>query len=420
MFSPNRNYGRLKPRRKQKSKKKLSLLRKLAKDPQKDVIEEDEEDEDPQNDVIEEDEDQQKLADQAGVDDGIDNYSGDDLDEDDDDNNDLHLCNSDTAIDLVSTQMETALSDSGATHYFTTIKGVKHDHFKSILRRAAKFYAYSLLKQPWYQPGDKITSDVVLNIVYDDNNYILEYCFEMLSPRVKPSTIKNTISHILAVSKWLHLFAKLKTVKKDMSSWDMFYGIVSAARNIYAGKEARSKFDDIESIEQKIESGQYPENGMKGLQDLAYKLLDRAHEIVDSSVALQTELTRRAHNEFMGNFFFIIYSFSPQGRACGIENLKEKQLAELRKKKLVLGTNFKTNEYFHYQPISLPSQVDTLFDKYTDNVRLQALERGSKKRGHAISQLPDEDRYIFVNYDGNRYTGIGRLISTIARKVSIC
>ena len=322
-----------------------------------------------------------------------------------------NMC-SDTTVELLATHIQGVLSASGADQHFTLNKDVKIDHFRSMLRRACKYFAYSLLKMNWYFVEDVISIDTVLKVVYDDNNYILEYCTHMLVPKVKSATIKSTICDILSISKWLHLFAKTKALKKRGHKWEMYAQVIAAARNIYASKEAKSKYDNVVSIEEKIQSGQFPQNGMQGLQDLANKLIPKALAIAESSLKTNLDLTRGIFKEFMGILLLVFYAFIAQGRVCGIVSLKKKQIKEIREKGHALSTEFKTQKYHHYQPVPLPSQGETLFDNYLTIVRPQAVARSSRPQD-------DPDNYIFLNFDGKKYTNIGQEVASITRDVSI-
>ena len=323
----------------------------------------------------------------------------------------VHIC-SDTAVELLATQIQGILSAAGADHHFTKNKEIKPDHYRSMLRRATRFFAYALLKMDWYFTGDAVTIDTILKLIYDDNNHILDYCSEVLAPKVKSSTIKNTTCDILSISKWLHLFCKTKIKKKSVRKWDLYSQVIAAARNIYAAKDAKTKYQNVVSIEERIQSGQFPQNGMQGLQDLANKLIPKALAIVQSSILLKVDLVRGIFKEFMGILLFIFYAFTPQGRACGIVSLREKQIPEIRQKGHVLSNEFKTQKFYHYQPVPLPQQAELLFDQYLAYIRPQAVARSSREPN-------DPDNYIFLNYDGNRYHNIGQEIANITRDVSL-
>jgi hypothetical protein len=114
----------------------------------------------------------------------------------------------------------------------------------------------------------------------------------------------------------------------------------------------------------------------------------------------------------MGILLFIFYAFTPQGRACGIVSLREKQIPEIRQKGHVLSNEFKTQKFYHYQPVPLPQQAELLFDQYLAYIRPQAVARSSREPN-------DPDNYIFLNYDGNRYHNIGQEIANITRDVSL-
>jgi hypothetical protein len=192
----------------------------------------------------------------------------------------------------------------------------------------------------------------------------------------------------------------------------MFSQIIAAARNIYASKDAKTRLHNVVSIEEKIQSGQFPQNGMQGLQDLANQLIPRALAIVESSIMLKVDLIRSIFKEFMGILLLVFYAFTPQGRACGIASLKEKQIPEIRQKGHALSTEFKTQKYYHYQPVPLPEQGILLFEKYLAYVRPQAVARSS-------CTANDPENFIFLNYDGKKYKNIGQEVATITRDVSL-
>lgn len=323
----------------------------------------------------------------------------------------VNIC-SDTTAELLASQIQSILSAAGADNHFTKTKEIKPDHYRSILRRASRFFGYALLKMNWYSAGDMVTIDSILTLIYDDNNHIMEYCSEILAPRVKASTIKNTICDVLSISRWLHLFGKTNARKKNGRKWEMFSQVIAAARNIFASKEAKTRLNDVTSIEQKIQSGQFPQNGMQGLQDLATKLIPRALAIVESSVMLTVDIIRTIYKEFMGILLLVFYAFTPQGRACGIASLKEKQIPEILQKGHALSTEFKTQKYYHYQPVPLPEQGILLFKKYLDYVRPQVVARSS-------CAANDPENYIFLNFDGNKYNNIGQEVANITRDVSL-
>ena len=409
----NLAYGRLKAPRKRLNKKKFPKLRKNEVRP----LEFTEEDHDNDDKI-----DQDLLSFEEEEEDYSLNDNDENMEQNDcllgNENVDLEkdLTYSETSIELISSKIEVVLLESGASNFFTVIKGIKYDHFKSILRRAAKFYAYSLLKRNWFDSGENITSDVILSVIYDENNLILEYCSEILSPRLKSSTVKNTICHILAVSKWLHLFGKMSIgMKKDRGLWNMFYDVISAARSIYATKESRGKFENIVSIEDKIQTGEYPANGLQGLQDLAIKYIAIALSIIESSIRLKTDLNRKTYKKLMSYIMFGLYALGPQGRACGIESLKEAQIPDIFKKGLALSTDFKTAEHYHYQPIPFAQKIKELVERYISYIRPQPLKRAAL---NTESNDRSSNKYVFLNYDGERYKNIGRLIADLTRDVS--
>jgi hypothetical protein len=167
----------------------------------------------------------------------------------------------------------------------------------------------------------------------------------------------------------------------------------------------------METIEEKIRRGIFPEHGLQGLQDLADKLLPEAIDIVDSSISLSIDLSRRNYKKILGILLLSLYAFSPQGRACGLETLKASQITEILERGYTLSTDFKTQSYFHFQPVPIPPQCMELFKKYFYDIRGQALNR----RSIGVSS----QEFIFLSYEGKRYNSIGKEISKITREVLI-
>jgi hypothetical protein len=104
-----------------------------------------------------------------------------------------------------------------------------------------------------------------------------------------------------------------------------------------------------------------------------------------------------------------MYAFAAQGRICGIIGLKLKHQPELAAKGFALSKTFKTAGTHHFQPVPIPTEIDSMQQIYFIQLRPLIVTRSGKK---SSPETP-----LFLNYNGKEFKNLGKYVGLFLREV---
>lgn len=118
------------------------------------------------------------------------------------------------------------------------------------------------------------------------------------------------------------------------------------------------------------------------------------------------DIEPRVFRAFMDLLFAALYSFAAQGRNSGIATLSYSQGVELLRYGQTLNNNFKTEEFYTYQPVTLHQEVKPILAAYINVIR--PLASGSS----VVPPSPQDPLWLFYNGNPcNEGTDIGSCVS---------
>jgi hypothetical protein len=187
--------------------------------------------------------------------------------------------------------------------------------------------------------------------------------------------------HLLAVETFVELVSDLmRGVKKAIS------------------KEKRNK--DM-SLQKKVFDGKYPAGGMKELRDAAAKEGTRMLLLFSEPTNKKVLVTERLYGDFMQTFFSVLYTFAPQGRPGGIQELTMKDLIDIYAKCFATVTKFKTARYLRYQAVIFTDLSQQLLRIYIAHLRPVVQPR---------NQVTHRDDPLFLDWNGRKLVTIHWLL----------
>lgn len=194
---------------------------------------------------------------------------------------------------------------------------------------------------------------------------------------------KERRKHMLAVETFAELVSDLmRGVKKAIS------------------KELRNR--DM-SLQKKVFDGKYPAGGMKQLRDAAAKEGTRMLLLFAEPTNKKVLVTERLYGDFLQTFFSVLYTFAPQGRPGGIQELTMKDLIDIYAKCFATVTKFKTAKYLRYQAVIFTEMSQQLLRIYIAYLRPVVQPR---------NQVTHRDDPLFLDWNGRKLVTIHWLLKT--------
>ena len=136
-----------------------------------------------------------------------------------------------------------------------------------------------------------------------------------------------------------------------------------------------------------IENGRWPQNGILELQNAVLKSIPWSDHLIQSGAIVDKPI----YDKFISMLCASLYSFCVNGRVQALNDMRMKQLPEITRVGCVFSTLFKTRSRYGEQPVSFDSKtVQYLLKQYIRFFRPKTLMR-----------QPEDP--LFITFTGNTY-----------------
>ena len=160
-------------------------------------------------------------------------------------------------------------------------------------------------------------------------------------------------------------------------------------------KKRKRKLNTAQDL---IEKGRWPQNGILELQHAVQKMIPWCEHIIQNGAIVDKPI----YDKFISMLCASVYCFCPNGRVQAIMDMRMKQLPEIIKKGYVFSSVFKTNARYGEQPVSFDHHiVQYLLKHYIQYFRPRTLFQ------------PDDP--LFIQFNGAQYD-IGRGVTRFFKK----
>jgi hypothetical protein len=297
--------------------------------------------------------------------------------------------------------VESLLKKEFADYLSSPIGGKKSpSSILAAVQRTALFLAWSY---------DKENSDVPRNIDDDDiltcwesnlDSWFIKVLhrptklvqdFIIFLQTTRQLKLTSARQYLEAVFTYAKYFADVKHEALDYSL-DKLDRAVKAIRN--SVKREEKHVSGALSIEERIQRGHWPENGMADLQRVVTERIQLwAIPIFDKHGA-QRSVCESNYTDFLQLLTSAIYVEAPQGRVGGITNLKIDAYDDFLSHGYALGTKFKTSPMYGFQPVPLTDISCKLMVMYKTIFRPVA-EMNCVRYGHSKTNR------LWLNWNGS-------------------
>ena len=196
-----------------------------------------------------------------------------------------------------------------------------------------------------------------------------QHCIKALS--FAPSTMRNHIGDILTAANWYSIYA---TAPGHLPA-EALVKLTHVAKAVRTSQTKREKHTRARvTMDSKIRERLMPTGGLPELQRAVTKKLPWVHTVNIKAIR------KDEYRVFMGLLYSALYVFMAQGRIGGIMDLDVHQATELLTCGHVTTDQFKTNEKWGLQPVTLGAQAFGLLKLYLEEVRPQVGCGNGEKR----------------------------------------
>lgn len=232
-----------------------------------------------------------------------------------------------------------------------------------------------------------------------------EYCTYMENVKeFEPATIKNNLGALSKCAKWAILFSNNVDPTTAPAHLTGFMEVINTFQKAYS-RANRSKRSS-KTMESEVYLGKMPAGGLPELQETFVAEITWVQKFVQLAKAYEAThrgrpyslMTNADYSRFSSAMYAGLYTFAPNGRVGGIEDLKEMQYDQLVEEGHVHSKKFKTNVRYGYQPVIL-STISYFFVKiFWEHFRPVAMNNLRTALG---DDMPDKSvRSLWVNFDG--------------------
>ena len=190
------------------------------------------------------------------------------------------------------------------------------------------------------------------------------HCTKVLS--YKPSTVRNHVGDIIAACEWYCIYGAEANVLSGEALVKVRH-VASVVRKLQVRREKdiRSRV----SMDSKVRERRMPSGGLIELQ-----------RSVDGRIPWALSLKNEYVNEedfklFMGLLYAALYVYSVQGRISGVMDLTIHQAQDLLTSGYVTTDQFKTNDKWGLQPVTISVHALQLLELYLEFLRPLAVDR---------------------------------------------
>jgi hypothetical protein len=217
----------------------------------------------------------------------------------------------------------------------------------------------------------KITQDGVMkwfqNVITHQYSVLSRYashCSKVLS--YKPSTVRNHVGDIVCACEWMVIYGSEAGVFTGEVLLKIRH-VAAAVRKLQVRRERelRSRV----SMDSKVRERRMPTGGLEQLQ----RAVDRR---IPWALSLKNEyIDEEEYKQVLGLLYSALYVYSAQGRISGVMDLSYEQAQELLTSGYVTTDQFKTNDRWGLQPVTLSLSALHLLQLYLEYLRPRAVDR---------------------------------------------
>ncbi len=298
-------------------------------------------------------------------------------------------------------KVESFLKKDFADYLSSPIGGKKGpSSVNAAIQRAALFLAWSYDKEHSDVPRHLDDDDILtcwesnldswfVKVLHRPTQLVQNFIIFLQTTRqLKLTSARQYLEAVFTYAKY---FADVKHEALDYSL-DKLDRAVKAIRN--SAKREERHVSGTLSIEERIQRGNWPENGMADLQKVVTERIQLwAIPIFDKHGA-QRSVCESNYIDFLQLLASAIYVEAPQGRIGGITNLKIDAYDDFISHGYALGTKFKTSPIYGFQPVPLTDTSCKLVVMYKTIFRPVA-EMNCIRYGHSKT-----DR-LWLNWNGS-------------------
>lgn len=190
------------------------------------------------------------------------------------------------------------------------------------------------------------------------------HCSKVLS--YKPSTVRNHVGDIVCACEWVVIYGSEAGVFTGEVLLKIRH-VAAAVRKLQVRRERelRSRV----SMDSKVRERRMPTGGLEQLQ----RAVDRR---LLWALSLKNEyIDEEEYKQVLGLLYSALYVYSAQGRISGVIDLSYEQAQELLTAGYVTTDQFKTNDRWGLQPVTLSLCALQLLQLYLEYLRPRAVDR---------------------------------------------
>ncbi len=238
-----------------------------------------------------------------------------------------------------------------------------------ILKNSARFLKWSYMENSKVSLTKNDVTKWLGSIITHQFALISRYathCTKILS--YKPSTVRNHVGDIVAACEWYSIYgAEAGVVSGEALVKVRHVAAVVRKLQVRREKDIRCRV----TMDTKVRERRMPGGGLVELQ-----------RAVDGRIRWAMSLKNEYIDEdeyklFMGLLYAALYVYSVQGRISGIMDLTFDQAQELLTSGYVTTDQFKTNDKWGLQPVTLSVRALELLELYLEFLRPPAADRGA-------------------------------------------
>lgn len=177
-------------------------------------------------------------------------------------------------------------------------------------------------------------------------------------------------------------------------------------------KMIRDASKDSKSVEVLIANSCWPKGGLKQLRGAVYKRwLKWAIPFCNIASSRPQLVTAAQFAEFMSLLFAALYTYAPQGRIGGVQDLCFAQRTLLLDGGVAHASNFKTAAYYGYQPVIVEGLSLFALQKYLEILRPLVVAKSINR-----VKLVRDEAPLFITWSGKADVCGGERVSKFFRK----
>jgi len=221
--------------------------------------------------------------------------------------------------------------------------------------------------------------------------------------RRRPTTVNNTIHHIMLFANWFVLFRPKKTQYPNLKS-DSLSAMNCLTKNITRIFNRQRKRELALTADKKdlIFLREMPKDGLIGLANCVKGRLIWANNLLRRKGVVITE---GAYREFMQLLFSSLYVYAPQGRISGIIDLKYGDKDRILSAGYATSSQFKTSASFGFQQVIFAKIPYDLF-KFYINCLYPVVQQSN----------PNSSSPLWLKWSGIKENKIGNLVTKFFEK----